>query len=237
MKRVFSSVAGDLPKLYGSVHSQPSRACVLLCKENGIVHEFVPVDVFAGDARKPAFRAINPAGLIPVWSEPSMNNTDKPFILTESGAILQYLCEKHSLTSYLPASPREKALVISWIYWNASNTRVGTTGLLMGKYFPRFVSAEESQKALKKYTRSISFLEDHLSKSPHPFLCGSSPTIADLQIICEVDQLDAPAHNIFDFSSYPRVKSWSQSIASSLSSYQEVYDPVIEKARDMAAKK
>lgn len=64
--------------------------------------EFLSYD--AGDNQKPAFLALNPRGQVPVL-------VDGKFVLSESGAIVEYLEEKWPEPRLLPGDARERARV------------------------------------------------------------------------------------------------------------------------------
>ena len=52
------------------------------------------------------------------------------------------------------------------------------------------------------------------------FLCSSNkPTIADLLLIPEIDQVSKEAFNLFDYSPYPNVLRWMENIRETVPSY------------------
>jgi maleylpyruvate isomerase len=70
----------------------------------GLAYETVPVHLLRSEQLASAFRAINPAGLVPVWS-------DERGVFTQSLAILEYLEETHPEPALLPAAPAARAWV------------------------------------------------------------------------------------------------------------------------------
>ena len=94
-------------KLYGFGPTRSLRALWGL-RELGADFEFVPVNLLAGENRRPDFLRLNPAGKLPVL-------VDGDFVLTESAAIVLYLAEKYRAAGFLPADPKARAQVYRWI--------------------------------------------------------------------------------------------------------------------------
>lgn len=217
--------------IYGFPLSQPTRSVLLLCKQNNIDYDFVLVDALKGENRKPEWKKILPAGLVP-----SIKKGD--FSLGESAAILQYIAESNKLDKWYPTSPEDRAKVNFWLHWNNSNTRSGTKGVLVYALFPQLAKDEKvTAQGKKDFTRSIAFMETHLKESNTPFLVGQDPTIADLQILTELDQLSPQAFDLFDFSKYPHVLAWMQATANVLgSTYDDVFKGVTDAASNFSKK-
>ncbi len=75
-----------------------------LAYEANLPLELVPVDLSRGEARAPAFLALNPNGKVPVLE-------DDGIVLWESNAILTYLASKHGLLELYPVDPLRRAEV------------------------------------------------------------------------------------------------------------------------------
>ncbi len=86
-------------------------------------------------------------------------------------------------------------------------------------------------------TYALKFLEDHFARNPdQTFLVpGSSPTIADLLLLPELDQMMPEAFSALDFSPYPRVVAWITALKAAISSYDEVAKPLLEVAAGLKA--
>ncbi|MGE5522788.1 MAG: glutathione S-transferase family protein, partial [Rhodospirillaceae bacterium] len=91
-------------KLYGCANSRSLRALWAI-EHTGAACDYVPVDLFAGEGRSPAFLAVNPAGKVPVL-------IDDAVTLTESFAIVTYLGEKFPDSGLVP-----RALTARAEYW------------------------------------------------------------------------------------------------------------------------
>lgn len=94
-------------KLYGF---GPTRSLRVLwgLQELGVEFEFVPVNLVAGENRRPDFLRLNPAGKAPVL-------VDGDLVVTESAAIVLYLVDKYPAKGLLPADLKERAQVYRWI--------------------------------------------------------------------------------------------------------------------------
>jgi glutathione S-transferase len=94
-------------KLYGFAPTRSLRALWGL-KELGLEFEFIPVNLQAGEHKRPEFLALNPAGKVPVL-------VDGDLVLTESAAIVLYLAEKYPEKKLMPTKLEERAQVYRWV--------------------------------------------------------------------------------------------------------------------------
>ena len=86
----------------------------VLLRELGL--EFELVDLDPATQLRPLdapLRRLNPNGLTPILD-------DDGFILWESAAILQYLCDSRGPTPLLPTEPRHRARVLQWLAWEGT---------------------------------------------------------------------------------------------------------------------
>ena len=82
-------------------------------QELGVPFESVPVNLVAGEHRRPGFLAINPAGKLPVL-------VDGDFVLTESVAIVLYLAEKYPDKGLIPTDLEQRADANRWLLFAAT---------------------------------------------------------------------------------------------------------------------
>jgi glutathione S-transferase len=215
-------------KVYGFPLSQPTRSVLLLCKEAGISFDFVLIDGLKGENRKKEYLDIYPVGFVPIIQE------DAPGIggvLGESSAILQYLAESRKLESWYPNDPIKKSRVNFWLSWHHTNSRSATKKILRIHVFKPEDMDKIIAAGVQELTKSLEFVEGHLLRTGNRFLEGSDhPTIADIMILPELDQLDSDAFALFDFSPFPRVQQWMRDLKGALPHYNEVFAPVIDLA-------
>lgn len=116
------------------------KASVCL-EELGLPYQVHPVNIMAGEQRKPDYLKINPNGRIPAIID--ADNDD--FAVFESGAILIYLAEKTG--KLMPTDVKGRSLVLQWLMF-----QMGGIGPMMGQanvYF-RYMP-EKYQPAIDRY--------------------------------------------------------------------------------------
>ncbi len=194
-------------ELFGFPLSQPTRSVLLLLQAADVAHEFKVVNFMAGEHKKPEYLAINPHGKVPAIR-------DGDFTLSEGAAILTYVAESHNLHSWYPEDVKQRAKVNEWLHWVHTTIRkTSTFNLLRPVVFK--LPFDNKEQSLKEHEAVISELETHLST--HKFLVGENPTIADLFVIPEVDQLTF--FGIFSYEKFPNVQRWINDIATHVKSY------------------
>ena len=82
-------------------------------QELGVDYESIPVNLVAGEHRRPEYLKINPAGRVPVL-------VDGDLVLTESVAIVLYLADKYSNKGLIPADLKDRAQVNRWLLFAAT---------------------------------------------------------------------------------------------------------------------
>lgn len=101
-------------KMYAFASSPNCWKVLAVAHELGIPLEMVTIDLFNGESKSPSFLAKNPNGRVPVLE-------DDDFVLWESNAILAYLANRQPVPSLLPTTPRERAEVDRWLYWESTH--------------------------------------------------------------------------------------------------------------------
>ena len=210
--------------------SQPVRSILMLLQNNHIEYDFKEVNALKGDHRKPEYLKINPAGLIPCI-------VDHGFVLGESCAILQHLAETRQLHDWYPQDVQLRAKTNFWLHWHHSNTRNSTKGVLHWHLFQKLKDAETNlRKGKAGLGKSLKFLEDQLGERQGEYLVYDKPTIADLLILAELDQQLPEAFGLISFDSYPNISAWMKRVQSSVPTYNEIFEPVIEMAQTSKTK-
>lgn len=99
-------------KLYAVSDGPPSLAVRMVLAELRIPHDLVNVDFIAGEHMTDAYALLNPQKEIPVLD-------DGGLLLSESVAIMQYLCDKYAPASELyPKDATLRALVNQRLVFN-----------------------------------------------------------------------------------------------------------------------
>lgn len=101
-------------RLYGYAASINVRKVLWMAEELGLA---VERQDFGGGTRstaEPAFRAMNPVGMVPVID-------DGGVLVWESNTIVRYLAASRGRVDLLPAEPAARAAVEQWMDWQASD--------------------------------------------------------------------------------------------------------------------
>lgn len=107
--------------LYGAARSRAAMVRWYLA-ERQIPYSWQLLDLAAGAQKQPEFLAINPFGKVPALVDASLNGPDgQPLRLSESGAILLHLAERHAREFEGPGGEARRALSCQWVVFaNAS---------------------------------------------------------------------------------------------------------------------
>ena len=91
-------------RLHSYFRSSASYRVRIAFELKGLTYNTLPVNLVRGDQLAPDYRAINPAGLVPMLDD---NGT----VLTQSLAIIEYLDEVSPVPSLLPGSATDRARI------------------------------------------------------------------------------------------------------------------------------
>lgn len=198
-------------KLFGHPVSQPSRAVAQLLRIHNEPHEYIRMTPIDGSTVTPAFLAHFPLGCVPCIEE-SKPDDGSVFRLGEGAAILQYLAETRNWESWYPTSKesvKQRAKIHEFLSWHTGALRMCTDDAFRPKMLAFMkksksdistnpllptskigMTMEEETAFLDKLEKTAvaDLVGNGLSKTR--FLCGETPTVADLLAYCELDQLD-----------------------------------------------
>ncbi|MDP3749426.1 MAG: glutathione S-transferase family protein [Phenylobacterium sp.] len=190
-----------------------------------IAHLGLKVEILHHDFRElasPAFKAINPNGMVPVLAV-------EGYRLTESNAIMQYLAEKAGDERLYPRDARGRAEVARWQAWELVHFNrafgalafeaVAKPSLKLGPADP--VAVAEAQVGLARFAP---VLEAHMKD--RAFLLGDNLTIADYSVATfESYRTITP----FDWSPFAAVNAYLDRVHAT-----EVWQRVSTKAEPVA---
>jgi glutathione S-transferase len=173
-------------KIYGVYQSRASRN-YWLARELGIEFESVPViqaraldDPLAADARlntlSPAFRAVNPNGLIPTIE-------DDGLVLWESVAINLYLTRKHR-GPLAAQSLAEEGLIEMWCFWAVNEIEQNAVKIVRvhdDRQQDTPGGREVIAVAVRLLRKPFEILDSHLAS--RDYLVGNRFTVADLNAV------------------------------------------------------
>lgn len=107
---------------YGHVSGNSSRSAFALY-EAGAAFTPRPTDPVKGDARQPAYLALNPMGKVPALIDGDLR-------LWESNAINLYVAEQHPAARLIPASAAGRASMMRWLFFQAGHISPAVRPLL-----------------------------------------------------------------------------------------------------------
>lgn len=168
--------------LYSSPGSQHCRRVLLLIKEADMDIEIRHVDVrppgMGGENESDEFLALNPNGKVPVLTH------GDDIVLTESNAIMYWLCENFDAGDLWPGTSEGRAEILMWQFWQAAQLTPAADGLMveqMGK--PMFGQTPDPDAVERLNTdchRWLSVLDRNLADNE--YITGNTLSCADLSI-------------------------------------------------------
>ncbi|WP_054286701.1 glutathione S-transferase family protein [Gulbenkiania mobilis] len=176
------------------------RKVSILLEELGVPYQVKTVDITRNEQFEPAFLAVSPNNKIPaIVDDEGPGGT--PLALFESGAILQYLAEKHG--RFLPAEGVARYRTLQWLMF-----QMGGFGPMLGQahHFLRY-APEPVPYARKRYydetLRLYGVLDRQLAEGP--YVSGEAYTIADIALYPWVARHEWHAVTL---SAFPAVEAW-----------------------------
>ncbi|XP_073835764.1 glutathione S-transferase 1-1-like isoform X3 [Musca autumnalis] len=185
-------------KLYAVSDGPPSLAVRMCLKALEIPYELHNVDYIASEHLSEEYAKMNPQKEIPVLD-------DDGFYLSESIAIMQYLCDKYAADSSLyPKDPKERALVNHRLCFNMAfyYSSIGAYSMA-----PIFFDYQRTEMGKKKVENVLQVFETYLKRLGTKYAAGDKLTIADFALVSATLCLEGIA---YDFSKYELVSKWYQ---------------------------
>ena len=183
-------------RLFGYWRSTATYRVRIALNWKGVEAQVIPVNLRANEQRDPAFREVNPSGLVPVFETEGVR-------LTQSLAIIEYLEEIMPLPPLLPGSAltraeiRELALDVVADIHPIGNLRV------LDKLSATFQADVETRAAWNRHWigEGFSAIEARLARCAGRFAFGDQPTLAD---VCLVPQVYNARRFELDLGPFPR---------------------------------
>jgi len=193
--------------IYSMRLSPPCRAVLMAGRELNIDLNVKTLDLSEGEQLTPEFLKLNPAHTVPTID-------DDGFILWESRAIMQYLCNEYAPDSTLyPSEPRARALVDRWLNFDMSLLQSQREALFT-KLFSGVDPPEDKVNAFKNNLKLLDALI-----GDNKYLVGNNLTIADLSVLSTTVFLEKMD---FDVKDYPNFKRWTATLSQQLPYFQDI---------------
>lgn len=183
-------------KIYGDLISGNCYKIKLLCSMLDINHDWVAMDIMAGDTRTEDFLDKNPNGKIPL-----LELNDGRF-LAESNAILFFLAFGSEL---LPIDIFLKSKVLEWLFYEQYSHE---PYLAVRRFINKFQGMPEERRG--EYharqaggEKALALMERHLARND--YFVGEHLTIADISLYGYTHVADEAG---FDLNAYPAIQAW-----------------------------
>lgn len=183
--------------LYGMPRSGNAYKVRLLLALLDIAYESRDVDIFAGEAKTPAYLALNPRAQIPVLD-------DDGVVIWDSQAILVYLARAYGGETWLPTAPADMARVMQWLAFAGNE---GLFGMARARAVVQFGRPWDVEDCNVLAHAGLAVLEGHLGQ--YQWLAGDHATIAD--IACFPYTALLPEADI-PLDANPAVRAWLQRV-------------------------
>ncbi len=177
----------------------PSGNCYkvrLVLSQLGIPFERVPVDLRAGEAKTPSFRARFPLGRVPVVE------LDSGAVLAESNAIIWHFAEGSPL---VPTDPVQRAEVLQWLFWEQYSHEPFVAVVRAWVAFFGVPPGKEAELAERRARAedALATMERHLGG--RTFFVGDRYSLADVALYAYTHV--APEGGL-DLGGLPNVRAW-----------------------------
>jgi glutathione S-transferase len=185
---------------YSRISGNSARAVFGLL-ELGVDWTPRPLDASAGETRGPDYLALNPMGKIPTLR-------DGDFVLWESNAINCYVAETHPGAGLLPTSPRARAAVQRWMFFQTGHISphcfpiFRATHPLVQTFWKAKPDPAAAEAARKELARFFPVLDAALAGKE--WLEGKF-SLADVAYASHLWLLKGGG---FDFGPYPHLAAW-----------------------------
>ncbi|SLN63278.1 Glutathione S-transferase GST-6.0 [Roseovarius gaetbuli] len=173
-------------------------AVAITLHEAGIEYDPIRLDFRNAEQTKAEYHKVNPKGRVPALV------TDRG-ILTETGALLDYIADLAPEAKLRPADPYEVAQVRAVMYYIASTMHVNHAHGARGTRWADQQSSIEDMKAkmVQTMTDSATFIENNVLTGP--YILGDKICMADPYLFIACNWLEGDGVNVADF---PKIQAF-----------------------------
>ncbi len=175
-----------------------SIAVVIALEEAGLDYEAIKLDFAAGEQTTAAYRQINPKGRVPALVVDGG-------ILTETGALLEYIAAKAPKAWLVPDDPVLAARMREVMYYLASTMHVNHAHKMRGH---RWADQESSwqdmkDKVAQTMTESCTYISSNGLRGP--FVLGEAFSLADAYLYMVCSWLEGDG---VDVTAFPKIQAF-----------------------------
>lgn len=179
-----------------------SVAVAIALEEAGLEYEAIKLDFAGGEQTKPAYRQINPKGRVPALIVDGG-------ILTETGALLDYVASLAPDAGLVPDDPVMAARMREVMYYLASTMHVNHAHKIRGaRWADKKSSWKDMQgKVAQTMTASCDYIVSNGLRGP--FVLGETFSLADayLYVVCSWLEGDG-----VDVSAFPKILAFREAM-------------------------
>lgn len=187
--------------LYTYFRSSAAYRVRIAANLKGIRYRPQFVHLLEGEQRLPAYRMLNPQGLVPVLVDETA--------LTQSLAIIEYLEEAYPEPPLLPKALKDRAYVRALAAIIACDIHP-LNNLRVICYLKEILNQDEKVRLawIQHWIQEgLEAFEEHLDRTQGRFCFGDSPTLAD---VCLVPQIYNARRFGCDLNNFPRIQAIDQ---------------------------
>jgi glutathione S-transferase len=166
-------------KILGRKTSSNVQKVVWTCAELGVAYDRVDIGGPFGGNDDPAYRALNPMGLVPTLQ-------DGDFVLWESNSIMRYIERKFGDGTLYPRDLRGAASVERWMDWHNGHLGPAITPIFLGfiRTPPEKRDMAAIEAARQRTAGLLRMLDAHLAGKA--YLEGDRFSLADIPAAIQV---------------------------------------------------
>ena len=157
-----------------------SIAVAITLEEAALPYEAIKIDFKTAEQTQPDYLAMNPKGRVPALV------LDDGTVLTETGALLEYIAAIAADKNLVPADPKDAAHMRSAMYYLASTMHVAHAHKMRGSRWATQQSSFDDMTAMVLQTMSAcaAYVDTHILRGD--YVLGDNFSIADpyLFIVC-----------------------------------------------------
>ena len=189
-------------KIYGDMQSGNCYKVKLLASLLDIDHEWIEVDILAGETQTESYLKKNPNGKIPLLE------LDDGTFISESNAILNYLASGTSLAGTCSFTT---AKILQWQFFEQYSHE---PFIAVARFIAKYLGLPEDRKSEYKSKqigghKALKVMEEQLQSTP--YLVGPELTIADISLY---GYTHVASEGGFELSEYPSIQKWIARIQS-----------------------
>jgi glutathione S-transferase len=181
-------------KLYDYLPSGNSYKVRWVMAQLGLSYTHIGVDIHKGETQTAAFKALNPAGQIPLLI------LDDGRTLAESNAIIRYLADG---SCFVPSDPFDHAKMLQWQFWEQYRHE---PAIAVARFICNYVPEErggELPGLRAKGRDALAVMEAHLVD--RNWFVGNACSLADVSLYAYTHVAEEGG---FTLSDYPNVQAW-----------------------------